>query len=388
MQTTKSVLICGNYGYRTGQIDGQTVKTRVLRQAFAETLGDDHARVLDTSYLTVNPLHFVNEARRGIKECSQIVMLPGDRSLKLILPLFLYWARKWERPLWYVVIGGWLPDLLARKRWLRYLCSRLSGIYVETPTMASRLSRLGLPQVQVLPNFRKFDRTLQRDLTPPTRPLKLVFYSRVIKEKGIEEAIAAVTRLNQAVPNNPAATLDVYGPTPIYYRTEFERLLSQSPDVHYRGVLSSDNVHGVLQHYDLMLFPTYYEGEGFPGAIVDAFIAGVPVLASDWKYNREIIDEGKTGVIHAARSVNEMVCKLRDFVNYPNEIMPMRQHCIREANKFHVHQVVHHILQDMSGEQPVQLKCTKVSFQDVDGSEPAAAGGESASLHLAGNSID
>src|ERR1035437_3839322 len=115
MQTTNSVFVCGNYGYRTGQIDGQTVKTRVLRQAFAETLGDDHARGLDTSYLTVNPLQFVNEARRGIKECSQIVMLPGDRSFKSILPLVLYWARKWERPLWYVVIGGWLPDLLARK---------------------------------------------------------------------------------------------------------------------------------------------------------------------------------------------------------------------------------------------------------------------------------
>jgi glycosyltransferase involved in cell wall biosynthesis len=360
MQTTKTVFVCGNYGYRTDKIDGQTVKTRVLRQAFAEALGDDHARVLDTSYLTVNPIRFAKKARRGIKECSQIVMLPGDRSLKLILPLFLYWARKWERPLYYVVIGGWLPDLLARKRWLRYLCSRLDAIYVETVAMASNLSSQGLTKVQVLPNFRKFNRTLKPDFTPPTRPLKLVFYSRVIKEKGIEEAIAAVTRLNEPVPNSPVATLDVYGPTPDHYRTDFAQLLSKSPDVDYRGVLSPDDVHGVLQNYDLMLFPTYYEGEGFPGAIVDAFIAGVPVLASDWKYNREIIDEEKTGVIHAARSVNEMVCKLRDFVNYPNKIMPMRQHCVREAIRFHVDQAVHHILQDMSGEQPVELNCARV----------------------------
>jgi glycosyltransferase involved in cell wall biosynthesis len=379
MQMLKSVFICGNYGYRTGQIDGQTVKTRVLREAFADALGEENAMTLDTSYLTANPLRFANAARRGIKECSQIVMLPGDRSLKLILPLFLYWARKWNRPLRYVVIGGWLPCLLGRKRWLRRLCSRLSGIYVETAAMASNLSGLGLTKVQVLPNFRKFNRGLKRDFAPAARPLKLVFYSRVIKEKGIEEAIAAVTRLNQAVSNNPVATLDVYGPTPAHYRTEFDRLLSRSPDVHYHGVLSPDNVHGVLQNYDLMLFPTYYEGEGFPGAIVDAFIAGVPILASDWKYNREIIDEEKTGVIHAARSVNEMVCKLRDFVDYPNKIMPMRQHCIREANKFHVDQAVHHILQDMSGEQTVELKCARARLQGVYGSEPAVAGGEPAS---------
>ena len=359
MQTTNSVFICGNYGYRTGQIDGQTVKTRVLREAFAETLGDDHATVLDTSYLTVNPLRFVKEARRGIRECSHVVMLPGDRSLKLILPLFLYWTRKWNRPLWYVVIGGWLPDLLARKRWLRYLCSRLNAIYVETPTMASSLSKLGLPRVQVMANFRKFDRTLKRDFMPPARPLKLVFYSRVIREKGVQEAMTAVTHLNYAEASGPVAVLDIYGPTPDCYRTDFERLLSQSPDVHYRGLLSPDNVHGVLQSYDLMLFPTYYEGEGFPGAIVDAFIAGVPVVASDWKYNREIIDEGKTGVICVPRSVNDLVGKLRHFVTSPNQIMAMRQYCIQKAKNYHVENAVQHLLRDMSGQLSIAPSHTR-----------------------------
>ncbi len=359
MQTTTSVFVCGNYGYRTGQIDGQTVKTRVLQQAFAEILGDDHARVLDTSYLAVNLLRFAKEARRGIKECSQSVMLPGRRGLQLLLPLFLHWGVKWNRPLSYVVIGGWLPDLLARKRWLRHLCSRLAVIYVETPAMASNVSNLGLNKVQVLPNFRKFDRTLQRDFTPTTRPLKLVFYSRVIKEKGVEEAIAAVTRVNEAVTNNPAASLDVYGPMPVHYRTKFERLLSQSPDVHYRGVLSPDNVHGVLQNYDLMLFPTYYEGEGFPGAIVDSFIAGVPVLASDWKYNREIIDEGKTGMISAPRSVNDLINKLQHFLTFPDQIAAMRQHCIRTSKKYHVENAVQHLLRDMTGQMPVAASTTR-----------------------------
>jgi glycosyltransferase involved in cell wall biosynthesis len=214
--------------------------------------------------------------------------------------------------------------------------------------MASNLSGLGIPRVQVLPNFRKFSRTLRRDFACTTRPLKLVFYSRVIKEKGVEEAIAAVTRLNQADTQKPVATVDVYGPLPEHYRVEFERLLSQSPHVNYRGVLSPDNVHVVLQNYDLMLFPTYYAGEGFPGAIVDAFIAGLPVLASDWKYNREIIDEGKTGVICASRSIDDMVAKLLHFATHPEQIMVMRQHCMLKANNYHVEHAVQHILRDMS----------------------------------------
>jgi glycosyltransferase involved in cell wall biosynthesis len=353
MLTATSVFVLGNYGYRTGQVDGQTVKTRVLREAFAEALGKESVRALDSSYLTANPVRFLREARRGIKSCSQTIILPGRRGLQLLLPLFLHWGVKWNRPLSYVAIGGWLPDLLAKKRWLRHLCSRLDGIYVETAAMASSLSSLGLAKVQVLPNFRKFDRALKRDFTPAARPLKLVFYSRVIKEKGIEEAMVAVTRLNQAVAKDPAATLDVYGPVPDRYRTDFERRLNQSPDVHYRGVLSPDTVHAVLQNYDLMLFPTYYEGEGFPGAIVDAFIAGVPVLASDWKYNREIIDEGKTGVICMPGSVEDLVCKLRRFVAGPDQILDMRQHCIRKSKDYHVQNVMRHLLHDMSREIPV-----------------------------------
>lgn len=61
----------------------------------------------------------------------------------------------------------------------------------------------------------------------------------------------------------------------------------------------------VLKNYDALLFPTYYEGEGFAGTIIDAFAAGLPVIASDWKYNSEIIKQGITGVITKTHSISE-----------------------------------------------------------------------------------
>lgn len=44
-----------------------------------------------------------------------------------------------------------------------------------------------------------------------------------------------------------------------------------------------------------MVIPTYYQGEGFPGTILDSYIFGVPVIVSKCKYNSEMIKEGKTG---------------------------------------------------------------------------------------------
>jgi len=52
--------------------------------------------------------------------------------------------------------------------------------------------------VAVMPNFRKFDRRRRWDWPAARRPLKLVFCSRVMPEKGIEEAIAAVVKKRES----------------------------------------------------------------------------------------------------------------------------------------------------------------------------------------------
>lgn len=343
-----SAFVCGNYGYRTNQIDGQTIKTRVLREAFAEALGDQNVIELDNSRILTCPLQFLLKARCGIKNCSLSVILPGPYGLQLFLPLFLHWKQKWNRHLQYVVIGGWLPQLLSKKYWLRHLCAQLDGIYVETPAMAENLRCLELSNVEILPNCRKFDRHVKRTYAATTVPMKLVFYSRVLREKGIEEAVAAVKRLNAEDVTHPRVLLDVYGPVADHYKREFRRCLSESQHVNYHGVLSPDNAYEVLHAYDLMLFPTYYEGEGFSGAVLDAYIAGVPVVASDWKYNREIVDEGRTGVLCRARSVEDIVTQVETFIVNPARVMEMRWHCLEKAQSYHVEQMVQRLLQDAS----------------------------------------
>ena len=51
-----------------------------------------------------------------------------------------------------------------------------------------------------------------------------------------------------------------------------------------------------MQDYFVLLFPTNYEGKGFAGILIDAYSAGVPVIAYDWKYNAERVNETVGGV--------------------------------------------------------------------------------------------
>ena len=67
--------------------------------------------------------------------------------------------------------------------------------------------------------------------------------------------------------------------------------------VKYEGELSPDQIQDRLSYYDVLLFPTTYYTEGLPGTIIDAFSAGLPVIATNWKHAEELICNEKDGFI-------------------------------------------------------------------------------------------
>ena len=77
------------------------------------------------------------------------------------------------------------------------------------------------------------------------------------------------------------------------FKEEFEAFLPASNHVRYCGVFDSakDNVYQKLNEYDVLLFPTRWEGEGVPGILVEAKMAGLAVIASRQNYNAELVRE-------------------------------------------------------------------------------------------------
>lgn len=92
--------------------------------------------------------------------------------------------------------------------------------------------------------------------------------------------------------------------------------------------------YDILANYSAMLFPTYWEGEGFPGILIDAMIAGTPVIASDWGYNSEIIENWETGVIIKSKDVDELSRSMLSFINNTEKINTMSHECISQAMSY------------------------------------------------------
>ena len=226
---------------------------------------------------------------------------------------------------------------------------KFDGIYAETGTMKSALEKQGFQNVFVMPNCKKLTVLAEEDLVfPDKEPLRLCTFSRVMREKGIEDAVRAVTEANKSL-GRTAFSLDIYGQVDENQTEWFEKLQKTFPDfVRYGGAIPFDRSVETLKNYFALLFPTYYEGEGFAGTLIDAFSAGVPVMASDWKYNTELVNE-KVGYIFKTRDTDALCERLKAAAKDPTNMLETRKHCLREAEKYTVAETVKILKKQIQG---------------------------------------
>jgi glycosyltransferase involved in cell wall biosynthesis len=83
-----------------------------------------------------------------------------------------------------------------------------------------------------------------------------------------------------------------------------------------------------------MLFPTFHPTEGFAGIIIDAFIASLPVLASDWAHNTEVITDGKQGIIYPVHSVEALMNVMEKCIVGQVDLQTMACNTRAEAPKY------------------------------------------------------
>lgn len=293
----KKVAIVGSMSTGSGSLNGQTVKTKVLIKELCREYSEEQLYLINTSgrfrKILVFPLIIY-----ALFCCSNIIILPAENGLRMIVPFLTFFNTFFNRSLHYDVIGGWLPKFLESRPNLKNKLKGFSGIYVETQNMKNALEIQGLENVLVLPNCKDLV-IVDEQYVKNIKVDKILFatFSRVMKAKGIEDAAKAIHYAN-AHRGTDTFHLDVYGFVEPTETSWFDALQKEYQlEMTYKGLIPFNKSTEVLQQYYGLLFPTYYSGEGFAGTLIDAFAAGLPVIASDWKYNAEIVIDGKDGII-------------------------------------------------------------------------------------------
>ncbi len=234
--------------------------------------------------------------RRRVRE-ADVVVAHGSTTL----PACAAASAGLHRPVIYRNIGDplqWSNSALRRTR-TRVLLGRMDGVVALTSgTAATLVTRLGVAarRVRVIPNAAdgtRFHATDAAARAAARRELGLAADDRVLlylgalsEEKNVGLAIRAVAALE-------GVRLLVAGDGP--ERGELERLADGvSPDrVSFLG--RTDEPERLYRAADLVVLPS--RTEGMPAVLIEAALCGLPVVATDVGFVREIVEPERTGIL-------------------------------------------------------------------------------------------
>lgn len=328
----KKICICGHFGFGKKFLDGQTVKTKVIADELEKQWGKNEIYKIDT-HGRINQIVLFFKIIFALATCKNLIILPSRNSLRLLVPWIVISNFFFKRRLHYLLIGGWLYEFLKEHRVTAWALKYFYCIYPENSKLTDTLQKIGYKNVKMLPNSKNL-KIVSKTFYEAKTPLPLVTFSRIMKKKGIEDAVNAVRNLNQKE-DGPIYTLDIYGPIHSGEEKWFEDLESSfTREIQYKGCVDFEKSVETLRKYYLLLFPTQFPMEGIPGTIIDAYAAGLPIVSSRWNHFDDIIIEGITGFGYEMNNVDELENILKNLSKQPENVCKLRSNCTKKALEF------------------------------------------------------
>ncbi|NKI26850.1 glycosyltransferase family 4 protein [Arenibacter sp. 6A1] len=215
--------------------------------------------------------------------------------------------------------------------WLKTTILSSDYILMETKKMIEYFENHGITDKCIwFPNSRKANK---EELTILNYSRRFVFISRVTKTKGINLLFEAVKVLPKDF------VIDVYGPIDLIYFSE-ESFNNSRLD--YRGVLKSHEVNKTLSNYDVVILPTYYQGEGYPGILIEAMSLGKPIITTKLNALDEIVIHKYNGLLIRQKSVQELIDAILYFnnENYPSFV----KNSLNNFSEFNIERVTEKLI--------------------------------------------
>lgn len=329
--------IIGHFGFGLDLANGQTIKTLIIANELEQVYGQNNIVKIDThgGFKAIIPV--IRGCIFCLKHCSNVIIMLTENGLKIVVPLLVQLNKKYKKKLHYVVIGGWLPSFLDKHHSLLKKIQKIDYVYVETNTMKKTLSLKGFDNVLIMPNCKQL-KILKKEFVQKQEnpPFKLCTFSRVMREKGIEDIVYAVININERY-SDIVFSLDIYGQIDSFQIGWFESLSKKFPSyIKYQGVIPFDKSVEILKDYFSLIFPTRFFTEGVPGTILDAYSAGLPVVASKWESFADVVDESITGFGYDFNNTRQLEMILEKIASNPNVINNMRENCLAKAESFKI----------------------------------------------------
>jgi len=139
--------------------------------------------------------------------------------------------------------------------------------------------------------------------------IKIITVGRFVKQKDYRTALLAFRELVARRPeSNFIYNIVGYGPLESEIRSETERL---KIDQKVKIFINPSNIPEILNESDIFLSTSLFEGVS--NSIMEAMVAGLPIVATDVGDNQYLIKDGSNGYLVPCRDVSKIVDKIEDL---------------------------------------------------------------------------
>lgn len=265
----------------------------------------DTQRFKNPFRMLLNPIYVLTIFLFKMPFVDVVFVNVSQGGTKTIAPILYFLSRIFGKKFVFRPFGGAMQDHYTQyANWQKWLFEKTllqSDIFfLQTRELVEffkpkgkRILQLATSRNQPLKEYLRPNRPFQK---------RFVFLGHVNKDKGLDVILETIQTLDASY------KIDIYGPI----QEEKYRSIFAKTD-NYKGILSKENVLPTLREYDVLILPTFYRGEGYPGAIIEAYSIGLPVISTRWRAIPEIVEDGVTGRLVAPKSVEELVAAIESF---------------------------------------------------------------------------
>lgn len=151
------------------------------------------------------------------------------------------------------------------------------------------------------------------------KTLNFLVLCRIAENKGIPYLIEAFKKVLET---SSQVVLHVAGDGPIRKKLESENI---HPQIIFHGRISEQKKEELLNHCDLFVFPTLFEG--MPTVILEAMAHGIPIVATRVGGIPELVDI-TNGMLISKGSVMELTNAMKEFI----KMSPQQKHKLSEGS--------------------------------------------------------
>jgi len=233
--------------------------------------------------------------------------------IRILKYTYLSWMRRGLKS------GDSIEQIRSRMNHMRDVCKMVDIFIAPSQFLKTKFIEFGIPEakIRLISNGvdTKFFEGFKRRKSDKIR---FGFIGTILPAKGLHVLIDAFNMIK-----DDRAELKIYGNLFSYngfeYYPKYIQKLAKNRNIRFMGGFAHKDLTDIFSEIDVLVLPSIWY-ENSPLVVQEAFLAHVPVIASNIGGIPELVQDGKNGLLFQANNEDELYQKIKLIIDEPNLI--------------------------------------------------------------------